>query len=56
MKIDQWKQKVKEKVIEKEYHKWIATSIMYTSVKEIKSLEVCIKNRMELVASRQMGL
>ncbi len=43
MKIDQWKQKVKEKVIEKEYHEWIATSMMYRSVKEFKSLEVSIK-------------
>ncbi len=38
MKIDQWKQKVTEKVIEKEYHEWIATSMMYRSVKEFKSL------------------
>ncbi len=43
MKIDQWKQKVKEKVIEKEHHEWIATGLMYRSVKEFKSLEVSIK-------------
>ncbi len=33
MKIDQWKQKVKEKVIEKEHHEWIATGFMYQSVR-----------------------
>ncbi len=43
MKIDQWKQKVKEKVIEKERHEWIATGMMYQRVKETKSLEVSIK-------------
>ncbi len=43
MKIDQWKQKVKEKVIEKEHLEWIATGLMYESVKEFKSLEVSIK-------------
>ncbi len=36
-------QKVKEKVIEKEHHEWIATGLMYQSVKEFKSLEVSIK-------------
>ncbi len=41
MKIDQWKQKeVTEKVIEKEHYEWIATGLMYRSVKEFKSLEV----------------
>ncbi len=33
MKIDQWKQRVKGKVIEKEHNKWIATGLMYRSVK-----------------------
>ncbi len=43
MKIDQWKQKVKEKIIEKEYHEWIAISVMNRRAKEFKSLEVRIK-------------
>ncbi len=43
MKIDQWKQKVKEKVIENERYEWIATGLMYQSVKEFKPLEVSIK-------------
>ncbi len=33
MTIDQWKQKVKEKIIEKEHHEWIATGLTYRSVK-----------------------
>ncbi len=45
IKIDQWKQKVKEKVMEKEHHEWIATGMRYQSVKEFKSLEVAIKKQ-----------
>ncbi len=33
MQIDQWKQKVMEKVIEKEYHVGNSTGLMYLSVK-----------------------
>ncbi len=43
MKINQWKQKVKESVIEKDHHEWIATGLICQSVKESKSLEMSIK-------------
>ncbi len=42
MKIDQWKQKVKENIIEKEHHEWIAKGLMYRSVKEFNPFEVSI--------------
>ncbi len=57
MKIDKYEKKVKEKVIEKEHHEWIATGLMYQSVKEFKPLEVSIKqDGAGLVANSQMGL